>query len=45
MVSPNHPLLQLLALIDMVWAESEMGPPKRLARVIFFKNRQDLQDR
>jgi len=32
MVSPNHPLLQLLALIDMVWAESEMGPRKRGAR-------------
>jgi hypothetical protein len=29
MVTPDHPLLQLLAVIDMVWAEPEAGPPGR----------------
>jgi hypothetical protein len=29
MVSPDHPLPQLLAVIDMVWAEPEPGPPGR----------------
>jgi hypothetical protein len=29
MVSPDHPLLQLLAVIEMVWAEPEPGPPGR----------------
>lgn len=29
MVTSDHPLLQLLALIEMVWAEPEAGPPGR----------------
>ena len=29
MVSPDHPLIQLLALIDRVWAEPEAGRPGR----------------
>lgn len=29
MVSPDHPLIQLLALIDLVWAEPEAGQPGR----------------
>lgn len=29
MVSPDHPLIQLLALIDLVWAEPEVGRPSR----------------
>lgn len=42
MVSPNHPLLQLLALIDMVWAEPEAHPqgrgtPKTYSEKVMFK--------
>src|SRR5512145_9678 len=29
MVAPDHPLIQLLALIDLVWAEPEAGRPGR----------------
>jgi hypothetical protein len=29
MVSPDHPLIQLLALIDLVWAGPETGRPRR----------------
>ena len=29
MVSSDHPLIQLLALIDLVWAEPEVGRPGR----------------
>lgn len=42
MVSPDHPLIQLLALIDQVWAEPESRPPgrgapKRYSEKIMFK--------
>jgi hypothetical protein len=29
MITAEHPLLQLLALIDMVWIEAESGQVKR----------------
>jgi hypothetical protein len=42
MVSPDHPLIQLLALIDLVWAEPEAPPPgrgapKRYSEKVMFK--------
>jgi hypothetical protein len=42
MVTPDHPLLQLLAVIDMVWAEPEAGPrgrgaPKWYSEKVMFK--------
>jgi hypothetical protein len=42
MVSPDHPLIQLLALIDRVWAEPEArrqgrGAPKRYSEKVMFK--------
>jgi len=42
MVSPDHPLIQLLALIDQVWAEPETRPqgrgaPKRYSEQVMFK--------
>lgn len=42
MVSPDHPLIQLLALIEMVWAEPEAGPrgrgtPKTYSEKVMFK--------
>lgn len=42
MVSPDHPLLQLLALIDLVWAEPDerrrgRGAPKRYSEKVMFK--------
>ncbi|GEM_PF-2345866 len=29
MITADHPLIQLLALIDLVWIEAELGPVKR----------------
>ena len=29
MITADHPLIQLLALIDMVWIEAEVGQVKR----------------
>jgi len=42
MVSPDHPLIQLLALIEMVWAEPEAGArgrgaPKWYSEKVIFK--------
>jgi hypothetical protein len=42
MVSPDHPLIQLLALIEMVWAEPEActrgrGTPKTYSEKVMFK--------
>lgn len=42
MVSPDHPLIQLLALIDLVWAEAEAdqarrGAPKKYSEKVMFK--------
>jgi len=42
MVSHNHPLIQLLLLVEMVWAESEVmkrkrGAPKRYSEKVMFK--------
>jgi len=42
MVSPDHPLIQLWALIDRVWAEPEArrqgrGAPKRYSEKVMFK--------
>jgi hypothetical protein len=42
MVSPDHPLIQVLALIEMVWAEPEAHPqgrgtPKTYSEKVMFK--------
>lgn len=37
MITHEHPLIQLLALIDLVWVESEIGTPKVYSEQTMFK--------
>jgi hypothetical protein len=37
MITNDHPLLQLLALMDLVWVETALGMPKVYSEQTMFK--------